>query len=129
MRRAARKDETQSGIVSALRKAGVSVSVLNAKGVPDLLCGSRGRNYLLEVIGSSKDKRYRSTGGLSPDQVIWHQDWRGQKALVRTVPQAFRAVGLISWGSSSGWHRFRGSGSQIRVGTIGSLVSSLQRRS
>ncbi len=96
MRRAARKDENADQIILALRKAGVSVSIVNAKGVPDLLCGARGRTYLLEVIGPSKDKRYRSTGGLSPDQVIWHQDWRGQKALVRTVPQAFRAVGLIS---------------------------------
>lgn len=96
MRHAARKDENAQQIIEGLRKSGCSVDILSYRGLPDLLVGLRGKNYLLEVIGPSKDKKYRKSGGLSPDQVIWHQDHRGQKAIVRTVPQAFRAVGLIS---------------------------------
>lgn len=56
MRRAARVDDNQAAVVAALRKAGISVRSLAAvgDGVPDLLCGFRGRNVLLEVKDGSK---------------------------------------------------------------------------
>jgi hypothetical protein len=56
------------------------------KGVPDLLVARQGRNYLLEVKAPS--------GDLTPDQVKFHADWRGQIAIVRTKEEAWRAVGL-----------------------------------
>jgi hypothetical protein len=48
MRRAGRKDGTQTAIVDALRKAGTCVEILNQEGVPDLLCwnGRRGVRVL-----------------------------------------------------------------------------------
>jgi hypothetical protein len=51
--------------------SGVSVQPISSKGVPDLLCGFKGKTYLLEV----KDKK----GKLTPDQVAWHDKWRGAK--------------------------------------------------
>ena len=56
MRRAAAVDANQSEIVAALRKAGVTVTPLHqvGGGCPDLLCGFRGVNTLLEVKDHAK---------------------------------------------------------------------------
>lgn len=69
-------------IVEALRKAGRSVFILSAtgNGVPDLLVGYKGRNYLLEVKEVS--------GKLTPPQVKFFQEWPGQAAIVRTIEEA-----------------------------------------
>jgi hypothetical protein len=57
------------------------------KGCPDLLVGSKGSNYLLEV----KTK----AGRIEPTQLVWHESWDGQVAVVKTPEQALRVVGLI----------------------------------
>ena len=49
MRRAGRKDLNQQQIVSALRSIGVSVFVVNAEGLPDLLTYCRGTWLPIEV--------------------------------------------------------------------------------
>jgi Holliday junction resolvase len=86
--RAARVDRNQREIVAALRKAGASVEHLHAvgKGVPDLLVGYKGRNYLLEVKGER--------GKLTPAQVDWHEGWIGLAHIVRTPQEALEAIGL-----------------------------------
>jgi hypothetical protein len=89
--RAAKIDANQTVIIQALRKAGASVQPLHTVGggVPDLLCGFRGRNYLLEVKDGSKPP---SAQKLTPDQVIWHDLWRGDVCLVRTPEEAIAFV-------------------------------------
>lgn len=92
MRRAARRDDNEAIIIAALEAAGCSVVRLSAKGVPDLLIGRRGRTFLIEVIGNAKAAKYRSTGGLTPDQVTFRASWRGQWATARTVAEALEAI-------------------------------------
>ena len=92
VRRAAKVDANQTEIVKALRQVGASVQSLAAtgKGVPDLLVGFRGKNLLLEVKDGGKVKSARK---LTPDQVEWHQDWRGHVAVVESVEQAIKILG------------------------------------
>lgn len=83
-------DDNQSGIVRDLRKAGATVHSLHAvgQGVPDLLVGFRGKNYLLEVKAA--------TGSLRPSQVSWHDIWAGQCCVVRDSLQALLVIGAIT---------------------------------
>lgn len=93
MRRNAKVDANQERMVQALRQAGCSVESLAAvgKGVPDLLVGIRGENFLLEVKDGEK---FPSQRKLTPDQVTWHSQWRGQKSVVKNTEEALKAVGL-----------------------------------
>lgn len=76
MRRRARIDANHGDIVNAFRRFGASVHSLAAvgSGVPDLLCGWRGKTYLVEVKDGSKPK---SAQQLTPDQVAFAHGWRG----------------------------------------------------
>lgn len=80
--RAARIDKNQPAIVDALRKMGASVQILSTvgDGFPDLAVGINGRNYLVEV-------KYED-GKLTPDQVKWHSEWKGQKVVIRGIGEA-----------------------------------------
>ena len=91
MRRRGKVDANQADIVRALRAIGADVQLLSdvGGGVPDLLLGYRGVNILLEVKDGRKPPSERQ---LTPDQVIWHRDWRGQKAVVESVGEALEAV-------------------------------------
>lgn len=93
MRRAAKTDRNQSEIVAALRKVGASVQPLHAVGggVPDLLVGIRGRNYLCEIKDGSKPPSARR---LTTDQAEWHQNWRGSVHVLTDVDQA------VAWARS-----------------------------
>jgi hypothetical protein len=91
MRRAAKVDANQADIVAALRKIGASVQTLHSvgQGCPDILVGWRGMNTILEIKDGKKPPSARK---LTEDQVIWHETWRGQVAVVETVEQAIIAV-------------------------------------
>ena len=93
MRRAAKVDENQAEIVAALRKCGCTVQSLAAvgKGVPDLLVGRAGVNYLLEVKDGNKPKSARD---LTPDELRWLHGWRGSAVVVETVDEALKATGV-----------------------------------
>ena len=101
MRIAAQIDRNQPEIVSALRRVGCSVEPLHrvGGGVPDLLVGTGGVNYLIEVKDGSKPPSARA---LTADQVVWHRDWRGQRVIVESVEDALAAVGLRRLGAA-GW--------------------------
>lgn len=91
MRRAAKIDENQTEIVAALRKLGATVQILSAvgQGCPDILCGFRGKNILLEIKDGNK---VLSAQKLTKDQVKWHQSWRGQHAVVNSVDAAIQVI-------------------------------------
>lgn len=83
-----RVDRNQSQIVAALREVGATVTPTHmvGRGYPDISVGFRGNNYLIEI----KSPR----GKLTPDEIRWHDEWRGQVAIVRTVDDAFKVIGL-----------------------------------
>jgi hypothetical protein len=97
---AKRADINQAEIVQALRQAGRSVQPIYrlGAGVPDLLCGGPmpcphcgghfPQNKLLEV------KRVRF-GALTPDEATWHQNWRGQVEVARTIDEALKIAGVV----------------------------------
>jgi len=91
-------DSNQAGIVSALRAAGASVELITSAsrraGIPDLLVGFRGRNWLLEVKRPPSGARGGGAGKLSDDQRTWIASWRGSVAVVTTVDEALTAIGL-----------------------------------
>ena len=91
MRRASRIDRNQPEIITALRQLGASVECLHAvgNGCPDLLVGFRNRTLLLEVKDGTKPPCERR---LTEDQRRWHDSWRGQKAIVKTVEEALSIV-------------------------------------
>lgn len=94
MRRAAKIDAAQPGIVQALRAAGAWVLPLNAE--IDLLVGFRGRWHLLEV--KSGEKQSRRKGGTAERQ----EGYRRQAEcvgceipVVWTADMALQAIGAI----------------------------------
>ena len=86
MRTAAKRDRNEGEIVDALVAVGCSVTRLSQKGVPDLVVGRQGKTYLMEV----KERK----GELTEDQEIFFEIWQGHAAIVRTVEDALREVGL-----------------------------------
>lgn len=85
--RAYRVDANQKEIVAILRRQGWTVQHLHkvGEGCPDILVGvDKKYNVLLEI----KD----GDGKLTPQQIIWHADWQGQAAIVRTAVEAIQAV-------------------------------------
>ena len=91
MRRAARIDANQPSIVEALRVIGATVEPIYmvGGGVPDLLVGYRGVNWLIEVKDGDKPPSRRR---LTPDEQAWHDDWRGQVAVVNDAQEAIDVV-------------------------------------
>lgn len=87
--RAARIDSNQNVIVAALRAIGCSVAITSGigKGFPDLVVARAGKNYLIEIKDPSKPKADRQ---LTPAQVKFHSEWRGQIAVVETIDEAIK---------------------------------------
>lgn len=96
-RRAAKIDANQPAIVLALRAAGASVLCLHTLGggCPDLACGFRGRNYLIEVKDGARPPSQRR---LTADESRFFQEWRGEVVVVNSVDEALAAVGAIRKG-------------------------------
>lgn len=92
MRRAAKVDDNQQQIIDALKGIGATVQPLHhvGGGVPDLAVGWQGRTYMLEVKNPGQDSSHQR---LTSVQAKWHAWWRGHASVVRTVEDAFRAIG------------------------------------
>lgn len=82
---AAKRDQNETEIVLALQYAGATVVRLSQKGVPDLLIGFNGRNYLFEVKTPK--------GSPTPDQVTFFETWEGNVHIVRNTEDALRIIG------------------------------------
>jgi len=80
-------DRNQQEIIDALRKIGCTVVSTHTqhKGFPDLVVGYRGVNYLIEVKDGQKPP---SAQKLTPQQVKFFDEWRGQVTVVNSVEQA-----------------------------------------
>lgn len=91
--RAKKVDLNQMEIVATLRKIGATVQSLASvgNGCPDLLVGFRGINYLMEVKDGDK---VPSAQELTPYQVKWHIEWRGEVHIVRSIYDAFEVLGF-----------------------------------
>jgi len=92
---AASVDANQAEIVAALRKAGCVVHLLHAvgKGTPDLLCGYKGKTYLIEVKNPDVPRMDQQ---LTPAEITWHETWRGgDLAIIKTVEEALAFVGAL----------------------------------
>jgi len=69
-------------MVKLLRELGYSVQLLSAvgKGVPDLLIGHKGVNYLMEIKNGPKAK-------LTGPQPEWHRKWQGQVIVIHSMKE------------------------------------------
>ncbi len=86
------KDATQDAIVAALKEAGATVQDLSriaTPGVPDLLVGYQGQNYLIEVKPEEGTKKQLS---LRPSQEKWHAAWLGQVAVAHSPQDALAII-------------------------------------
>jgi len=80
----AKRDDNEVEIVNALRAIGASVAHLSSKGIPDLLVCFRNKLYLMEV---KKPK-----GKLTPDQIKFYDNWKGEIHIVRTAQEAIEIL-------------------------------------
>lgn len=95
MRKRAKPDGNQEGIVKALRKIpGVSVAVTSAlgDGFPDIIVGYKKRNYAFEIKDPSQPPSKRR---LTPDEVEWHKNWHGHIQVIETVEQVWDGIKII----------------------------------
>lgn len=86
-RYAQRKDANQSAVVAALEQIGCDVLVMHEP--CDLLVGRAGRTFCLEVKDGNKPPSRRR---LTKNQVKFHGQWRGHKAVVKDADEAIAAV-------------------------------------
>ena len=88
-----RTEETVTGLVRALTALGCSVQPLSGRGVPDLLVGIRGRNFLLECKAPLGVRGGASGRGLNEAQEAWARSWRGDAPmLARTTDDAVAVI-------------------------------------
>ena len=82
-----RVDSNQREITEGLRRLGISVYATHevGKGFPDLVCGSLGKNYLLEIKDEAKPP---SQQRLTEDEQTFHNNWRGQVSVVHNLKEA-----------------------------------------
>ncbi len=95
----ARVDENQKQIVKFLRDKGVAVAITSGmgKGFPDLVCGYKGINILLELKDGNKPL---SAQALTSEQRIWHFSWKGQVDVVNTPEMAWDVIHKKTYGIS-----------------------------
>lgn len=70
---------------------GVSVVTIHTvgKGVPDLILGYRGKNYLIEL----KDgKRFKSEKKLTDDEKEFHEKWQGQICIAESIDDILKLI-------------------------------------
>lgn len=87
-----RPDDNQAEIVADLRAIGATVAILSkvGNGVPDLLVGWHGVNFLFEV------KNLNGRGArVTPDEYVFHRDWKGQANIITDVQGALKEMGAI----------------------------------
>lgn len=89
--RARKVDDNQAEIVRALRRIGCSVAITSGAGdgFPDIVVGHKGLNLLIEIKDGSKSPSQRK---LTPVQIKFHADWRGQVDVVESIQGALDLI-------------------------------------
>jgi len=89
-----RVDANQKEVVEGLRDVGATVAHIHmvGKGMPDLICGFRKTNYLIEIKDGNKPPSKRK---LTPDEKEWHEKWKGQVSIAYSLDDALRIIGAI----------------------------------
>ena len=84
--RAKRTDKNHVEIANAFRQLGCSVADTSSlgKGYPDLTVGLLGKNLLVEVKNG--------TAKLNDRENAFHEAWKGQICVVRTIEEAHEIV-------------------------------------
>jgi len=90
-----RVDDNQTDIVKTFRSIGFSVLILSdvGKGCPDILVGFRGVNYLVEIKDGAKSP---SKQRLTSHEDEFHQSWRGQVIIIRSINEVLKFVSTIT---------------------------------
>jgi hypothetical protein len=73
------RDAIEPEVCGVLDQLGIPYAKLNAPGLPDLLIGDQGVNWLWELKSE--------TGKLTPKQAIWHARWRGRVCIGQSVEE------------------------------------------
>ena len=82
-----RRDKSEAEVIAAFKSQGASVSQLSGSGIPDLVVGKNGVNILVEVKSGKR--------GLNKEQRFWHNQWRGQVAVVRSAEEALLLLARV----------------------------------
>ena len=93
---ARKTDANHMQIINILRAIGASVFSTHrvGKGFPDIVCGFRGENYLLEIKTPK--------GELTRDETRFFDSWAGQVHVVITPDDALEVIGAITKTADSG---------------------------
>ena len=89
--RACKRDANHRDIVDALRAIGCSVADTGGAGdgFPDIVVGIPGNVILMEIKDGDKPP---SAQKLTPEQQIFHTEWRGPIHIVNSVARAISVV-------------------------------------
>lgn len=81
-----RKDGNQSKIEKDLEKLGYSVWSTHklGDGFPDMVVGTMGLNFFWEIKNPDQPPSKRK---LTPDEVVWHDRWRGHVGVAETTEE------------------------------------------
>lgn len=86
-----RVDANQEEVVKKLRQCGVTVQILSTvgQGCPDLLCGYRDVNVLLELKDENQPDRFQK---LTLQEKAWAMKWNGQWKRVTNFTSAMDEI-------------------------------------
>jgi len=87
-----RVDDNHKRIVEGLRAVGATVQSMAAlgKGAPDIAVGYRKVNTFLEIKNPLMPPSKRK---LTAAEEEWHDEWKGQVAVVETLDEALLTIG------------------------------------
>ena len=93
--RAAKVDANQKQIVEDLRNAGYGVAHLHTvgNGIPDILVGINGKNYLFEIKDPSQPP---SKQRLTKKEKEFFETWLGHVDVAHTAEDIMRKIALLS---------------------------------
>ncbi len=93
MQARAKVDGNQSQIVMQLRGLGLSVrsTAMVGQGFPDIIVGYRGRNFIFEIKDPAQPPSKRR---LTPLEVIFAEEWKGQVDMIEIVDDALTFMGI-----------------------------------
>lgn len=79
--------------MEALRRCGATVAITSAlgNGFADIVVGYGGRNYLVEIKDGSQPEGAQK---LTPDEATFHEKWRGQIVIIRSVEEAINFLNI-----------------------------------